>query len=124
MFSRGHARAGRIPGLALRRCAAEHPMAMFVSFSTIALSSMAFSSIHPEAPAAISAANGYYGEADTKTSRLPGHEGAISACEGDAWGVESAGCLRAIATASGQEMARDIRVIAAAKIDHTRPNYF
>ena len=124
MFARGRAYRRGLPRLTLRRCAAEHPMAMFVSLSTIALSTMAFSSLHPEVPAGASvAARGYYGEADAKTSRLPGHEGSISACEGEAWGVESPQCLRAIAKSSGRTD-RDIRVIAAAKIDHTRPNYF
>src|SRR6187549_1055355 len=125
MFANVHAGARRVPRLALRRAAAEHPMAMFVSLSTIALSTMAFSSLHTEAPTRTPVAKGYYGEADAKTARLPRQlESSISVCEGDAWGVESRECLRAIAKASGQPIDPEIQVIAAAKIDHTRPNYF
>lgn len=111
--------------LALRRRSADHPMAMFATFAAIALSTMAFSSVTIPSGAATPRLDApVTGKADSKTSRLPMPSQPVSACRGIAWGVETPDCLREIAVDGGRDVSRSVRIIAAAEIDHIRPNIF
>lgn len=114
-----------MPDLALRRRSADHPMAMFATLAAIALSTMAFSSATIPSGATASRLDApITGKADGKTSRLPMTSKPVSACDGIAWGVETAECLREIAAGSGQDAPRSVRIIASADVDATRPNIF
>ncbi|ESX00321.1 hypothetical protein X769_23640 [Mesorhizobium sp. LSJC268A00] len=111
--------------LALRQRASDHPVAMFSMLGACALAVMfltpasgpAFASLNPPA-------NVVQGALTTiKTARLPEPE-IDFACQGQAWGAESAECLRVIAAQSGVHKARSVRMIANAAPLTTTPNVF
>ncbi|MER8897700.1 hypothetical protein [Mesorhizobium sp. M0676] len=111
--------------LALRQRASDHPVAMFSMLGACALAVMlltpasgpAFASLNPPA-------NVVQGAPTTiKTARLPEPE-IDFACQGQAWGAESAECLRVIAAQSGVHKARSVRMIANAAPLTTTPNVF
>ncbi|ESW81863.1 hypothetical protein NKH47_21240 [Mesorhizobium sp. M1060] len=111
--------------LALRQRASDHPVAMFSMLGACALAVMfltpasgpAFASLNPPA-------NVVQGAPTTiKTTRLPEPE-IDFACQGQAWGAESAECLRVIAAQSGVHKARSVRMIANAAPLTTTPNVF
>ncbi|ESY13041.1 hypothetical protein NKK48_13885 [Mesorhizobium sp. C386A] len=111
--------------LALRQRASDHPVAMFSMLGACALAVMfltpasgpAFASLNPPA-------NVVQGAPTTiKTARLPEPE-IDFACQGHAWGAESAECLRVIAAQSGVHKARSVRMIANAAPLTTTPNVF
>ncbi len=111
--------------LALRKRANEHPVVMFSMLGACALAVMflmpasgpAFASLNPPA-------NVVEGAPTTiKTARLPEPE-IDFACKGQAWGAESAECLRVIAAQSGVHKERAIRMIANAAPLATTPNVF
>lgn len=111
--------------LALRQRAGDHPVAMFSMLGACALAVMfltpasgpAFASLNPPA-------NVVQGAPTTiKTARLPEPE-IDFACQGQAWGAESAECLRVIAAQSGVHKARSVRMIANAAPLTTTPNVF
>ncbi len=111
--------------LALRKRANEHPVVMFSMLGACALAVMfltpasgpAFASLNPPA-------NVVEGAPTTiKTARLPEPEIDV-ACKGQAWGAESADCLRVIAAQSGVHKERAIRMIANAAPLATTPNVF
>ena len=116
--------------LAIRKRSAEHPMAMFAIFVSVAFAAMM---AVPNAgtafgfrdagtvPAVAKQAQG--NRATPKTDRAPMSEIDI-ACRGQAWGSESAGCLSVIEKESGKRDARKIRVIANAAEPGTTPNIF
>ncbi|ESY39914.1 hypothetical protein X747_21585 [Mesorhizobium sp. LNJC384A00] len=110
---------------ALRQRASDHPVAMFSMLGACALAVMfltpasgpAFASLNPPA-------NVVQGAPTTiKTARLPEPE-IDFACQGEAWGAESAECLRVIAAQSGVHKARAVRMIANAAPLTTTPNVF
>ncbi|MES0132093.1 hypothetical protein [Mesorhizobium sp. M0029] len=110
---------------ALRQRASDHPVAMFSMLGACALAVMfltpasgpAFASLNPPA-------NVVQGALTTiKTARLPEPE-IDFACQGQAWGAESAECLRVIAAQSGVHKARAVRMIANAAPLTTTPNVF
>ena len=115
----------RLPALALRQRSADHPMAMFAVIAGSALFSMAMASssgIAAGAPrtATLDIANTQ--PASPKSARLVQSD-AKSACEGQAWGGESAECLMAIVRESGE--VRSVRlVVASADIAAVTPNVF
>ncbi|MER8921746.1 hypothetical protein [Mesorhizobium sp. M0802] len=111
--------------LALRQRASDHPVALFSMLGACALAVMfltpasgpAFASLNPPA-------NVVQGAPTTiKTARLPEPE-IDFACQGQAWGAESAECLRVIAAQSGVHKARSVRMIANAAPLTTTPNVF
>ncbi|ESX60358.1 hypothetical protein X760_14515 [Mesorhizobium sp. LSHC422A00] len=111
--------------LALRQRASDYPVAMFSMLGACALAVMfltpasgpAFASLNPPA-------NVVQGAPTTiKTARLPEPE-IDFACQGQAWGAESAECLRVIAAQSGVHKARSVRMIANAAPLTTTPNVF
>ena len=119
------ARNERRAKLALRQRASDHPVVMFSMLGACALavlfltpaSGPAFASLNPPA-------NVVEGAPTTiKTARLPVPE-IDFACKGQAWGAESAECLRVIAAQSGVHKARAIRMIANAAPLTTTPNVF
>ncbi|MBA3446350.1 MAG: hypothetical protein H0T56_01845 [Pseudaminobacter sp.] len=115
----------RLPEIALRRRAAEHPMVMFAVIVSIAFLSMAL--IPTSGPAFASLdAHARLTEGDhstSKTSRLPISETDL-ACRGQAWGAETEACLTVIASESGWDQSQKLRLIAgAAALTHT-PNIF
>ncbi|UCI08734.1 hypothetical protein [Mesorhizobium sp. B1-1-8] len=121
----GPARNNRRPKPSLRQRASDRPMSMFMLVGTCAFVGMvaapasgpAFASLHPPA-------NVVEGAPTTlKTARLPQSE-IDFACKGQAWGAESADCLRAIALQSGQHRARAVRMIANAAPLTNTPNVF
>lgn len=113
----------RLPALALRQRAADHPMAMFSMLAAGALALMAltpsagpaFASLNPPAPVIDGA------QTTTKTARLP-MPVIEYACKGQAWGAESVDCLRAIAEQSGTR--KQVRMIASAEPLTNTPNIF
>jgi hypothetical protein len=118
-------RADRRPKLALRQRASDHPMAMFMGLAACAFIGMAatptvgpaFASLNPPA-------NLVDGQPTTiKTARLP-MPATEFACQGQAWGAESADCLRAIAEQSGTHKVRAIRMIANAAPLTDTPNVY
>lgn len=100
-------------------------MAMFMALAACAFAGMAFA---PTVGPAFASLNPPANIADgalttTRTARLP--MPAIDfACKGQAWGAESADCLRAIAEQSGTHKARAIRMIANAAPLTNTPNIF
>lgn len=118
-------RNDRRPKLALRRRANDHPMALFVVLGAAAFVGMAFvptvgpafASLNPPANIVDGAPT------TTKTARLPMPE-IDFVCKGQAWGAESADCLRVIAEQSGIQKARAVRVIANAPPLTDTPNVF
>lgn len=118
-------RNDRRPKLALRQRASDHPMAMFMVLAISAFVGMmfaptvgpAFASLNPPANIVDGALT------TTKTARLPMPE-IDFACKGQAWGAESADCLRAIAEQSGVHKTRAVRMIANAAPLTSTPNVF
>lgn len=121
----GPQRNDRRPKLSLRQRASDHPMAMFMLIGICAFVSMmaapasgpAFASLNPPANVVEGA------QTTLKTARLPEPE-IDFACKGQAWGAESADCLRVIALQSGQHRARAVRMIANAAPLTNTPNVF
>ncbi|PAQ07583.1 hypothetical protein [Mesorhizobium temperatum] len=118
-------RNDRRPKLALRRRANDHPMALFVVLGAVAFVGMAFApTVGPAFASLNPPANIVDGApTTTKTARLPMPE-IDFACKGQAWGAESADCLRVIAEQSGIHKARVVRVIANAAPLTDTPNVF
>jgi hypothetical protein len=118
-------RNDRRPRLALRQRANDHPMALFVVLATAAFAGMAFApTVGPAFASLNPPANIVDGAPTTaKTSRLPMPE-IDFVCKGQAWGAESADCLRVIAEQSGIHKARAVRVIANAAPATGTPNVF
>jgi hypothetical protein len=118
-------RNDRRPKMALRQRASDHPMAMFMVVSAVALAGMmlaptigpAFASWNPPANIVEGALT------TTKTARLPMPE-IDFACKGQAWGAETADCLRVIAEQSGKHRAGAVRMIANATPLTNTPNIF
>ena len=101
-------RNDRRPKLALRQRANDHPMALFVVLGAAAFAGMAFA---PTVGPAFASLNPPMPEIDY-------------VCKGQAWGAESADCLRVIAEQSGIHKARAVRVIANAAPLTDTPNVF
>lgn len=121
----GPERNDRRPKLALRQRASDHPMAMFMLLGACAFASMVLAPVSGPAFASLNPpANVVQGATTTlKTARLP--QPTIDfACKGQAWGAETADCLRAIAEQSGQHKARAVRMIANAAPLTNTPNVF
>ncbi|TGQ45770.1 MULTISPECIES: hypothetical protein [unclassified Mesorhizobium] len=118
-------RNDRRPKLALRQRASDHPMAMFMVLAACAFVGMAFApTVGPAFASLNPPANVVDGApTTTKTARLPMPE-IDFACKGQAWGAESADCLRAIAEQSGVHKARAVRMIANAAPLTSTPNIF
>ena len=118
-------RNDRRPKLALRQRASDHPMAMFIVLAACAFVAMAFTpTIGPAFASLNPPANVVDGApTTTKTARLPTPE-IDFACKGQAWGAESADCLRVIAAQSGVHRARAVRMIASAAPLTDTPNVF
>lgn len=102
--------------LSLRRHSADHPMAMF---ATLAVAALVTAALMP--PAGVTMSSHGAGNAvpavqrdlPAKGPRLVNSSDADAACQGQAWGAESAQCLSVIARESGREGAQMIRLIAA-----------
>jgi hypothetical protein len=113
--------------LSLRRRSADHPMAMFATVALAALASAALMM-----PAGMTLASGASAHAQVQhVSRdLPEKGprlvrlGADDACQGQAWGAESAQCLSLIARESGRDGAHKVRLIAGGEPSTTTPNIF
>ncbi|AZN96547.1 hypothetical protein EJ066_04175 [Mesorhizobium sp. M9A.F.Ca.ET.002.03.1.2] len=118
-------RNDRRPRLALRRRANDHPMALFVMLGAAAFVGMAFApTVGPAFVSLNPPANIVDGApTTTKTARLPMPE-IDFACKGQAWGAESADCLRVIAEQAGIHKARVVRTIANAAPLTNTPNVF
>ena len=118
-------RVDRRPKLALRQCASDHPMAMFMALAACAFIGMAFTpAVGPAFASLNPPANVVDGAPTTiKTARLP-MPTLDFACKGQSWGAESVDCLRAIAQQSGTHKARAIRMIANAAPLTNTPNIF
>lgn len=118
-------RSDRRPKLALRQRASDHPMAMFMALGAVAFAGMMFTPAAGPAFASLNPpANVVEGAPTTnKTARLPMPE-IDFACKGQAWGAESADCLRAIAEQSGMHRDRAVRMIANAAPLTNTPNVF
>jgi hypothetical protein len=118
-------RNDRRPKLALRQRASDHPMAMFMTLAACAFVGMAFApTVGPAFASLNPPANIVDGApTTTKTARLPMPQ-IDFACKGQAWGAESADCLRAIAEQSGIHRAQAIRMIANASPLTNTPNVF
>ncbi|UVK40200.1 hypothetical protein LHFGNBLO_001637 [Mesorhizobium sp. AR10] len=118
-------RNDRRPKLALRQRASDHPMAMFMMLGACAFVGMAFTpTVGPAFASLNPPANVVDGATTTvKTARLPMPE-IDFACKGQAWGAESADCLRVIAAQSGKHKDRAIRMIANATPMSNTPNVF
>jgi len=119
------ARNDRRPKLALRQRASDHPMAMFMMLGACTFAAMIFTpTIGPAFASFAPPANVVDGAPTTiKTARLPMPE-IDFACKGQAWGAESADCLRAIAAQSGKHKDRAVRMIANAAPLANTPNVF
>ncbi|MDX8435459.1 MULTISPECIES: hypothetical protein [Mesorhizobium] len=118
-------RSDRRPKLALRQRASDHPMAMFMAIGAIAFAGMFFTPAAGPAFASFDPPAGVVDGAPTtiKTGRLPMPQ-IDFACKGQAWGAESADCLRAIAEQSGKHRERAVRMIANAAPLTSTPNVF
>ena len=118
-------RNDRRPKLALRQRASDHPMAMFIVLAVSTFVGMAFTpTVGPAFASLNPPANMVDGApTTTKTARLPKPE-IDFACKGQAWGAESADCLRAIAEQSGVHKTRAVRMIAKAAPLTGTPNVF
>ncbi|BCG92549.1 hypothetical protein [Mesorhizobium sp. 131-2-1] len=118
-------RNDRRPKLALRQRASDHPMAMFMAIGTLAFAGMFFTPAAGPAFASLNPPAGVVEGAPTtiKTGRLPMPQ-IDFACKGQAWGAESADCLRAIAEQSGKHRERAVRMIANAAPLTNTPNVF
>lgn len=118
-------RTDRRPKLALRQRTSDHPMAMFMALAACAFAGMAFTpTVGPAFASLNPPANIVEGApTTTTTARLP-MPAVDFACKGQAWGAESADCLRAIAEQSGTHKARAIRMIANAAPLTSTPNIF
>ncbi|RWM97192.1 MAG: hypothetical protein EOR84_12690 [Mesorhizobium sp.] len=118
-------RNDRRPKLAPRQRANDHPMALFVVLGAAAFAGMAFApTVGPAFASLNPPANIVKGApTTTKTARLPMPE-IDFVCKGQAWGAESADCLRVIAEQSGIHKARAVRVIANAAPLTDTPNVF
>ncbi len=118
-------RNDRRPKLALRQRASDHPMAMFMVLAVSTFAGMLFApTVGPAFASWNPPANVVEGEmTTTKTARLPMPEIEF-ACKGQAWGAETADCLRVIAEQSGKHRARAVRMIANAAPLTTTPNIF
>jgi hypothetical protein len=104
-----------LPKLALRRRSSDHPMAMFVLASGMALMSMAFASASGSAVAALGAPAAVSGETTTsqKQDRLQTSPKDM-ACHGQTWGAESDECLLMIAREAGRGDDFKVRKLASA----------
>jgi hypothetical protein len=114
------------PQLALRRRSNEHPMVMFAALAALGLGAMALAP--GAAPALAAGDRAPVKMAETvpntgKGPRLVQLSDSEIACYGQAWGSESEECLVAMASESGKQT-HQIRMIASAEPDVTRPNVF
>ncbi|WP_421916004.1 hypothetical protein [Mesorhizobium sp.] len=118
-------RNDRRPKLALRQRASDHPMAMFMVLAGSTFAGMVFvPTVGPTFASWNPPANVVEGEmTTTKTARLPMPEIEF-ACRGQAWGAETADCLRVIAEQSGKHRASAVRMIANAAPLANTPNIF
>lgn len=118
-------RNDRRPKLALRQRSSDHPMAMFMVLGASAFVGMVFlPTVGPAFASWNPPANVVEGElTTTKTARLPMPEIEF-ACKGQAWGAETADCLRVIAEQAGKHRSHAVRMIASAAPLTTTPNIF
>ena len=107
------------PKVALRQRSADHPMIMFFLVAAAAFTAMAV--VPPSGAAfasfgvaAAASAPAVKSEAEIDASRNVGLSETEIACNGQAWGAESAACLAMIAKESGRTGGRNVRVIAGA----------
>ena len=124
LLSQATERRTVFPDLALRRRSNDHPMVMFGVIVTAAFMWTLMPG-EPTVAQASSAPLKVVQETRTtaKTSRLPVSD-IDRACEGQAWGGESADCLKMIARESGKADLK-VRLIAdAAPADLNTPNIF
>jgi hypothetical protein len=122
---RPRGRLAGFPKLALRRRSSEHPMVMFSVIVATAFLSMAVATSSDQTWASLVAPPKPTDDAaaTAKTDRLPKPE-TDHACQGQAWGAESAGCIGVIVRESGSGKPRTIRMVASAEpLTHT-PNIF
>jgi hypothetical protein len=118
-------RFARFPRLALRQRSSEHPMVMFSVIVATAFLSMAVIPTSGPAWASFGAPPKLTEDAATtaKTYRLPLSQ-IERACQGQAWGAESAECLGVIVKESGMGRPRKVRMVASTEpLTHT-PNIF
>lgn len=124
LISQATERRTVFPELALRRRSNDHPMAMFAIIVTAAFAWTLMPG-EPSVALASGASQNVVQDAKTttKTSRLKQSD-LDRACDGQAWGGESAGCLTMIARESGKPDLK-VRLIAdAAPGDLNTPNIF
>ena len=103
------------PKIALRQRSADHPMIMFflivaaafIAMAAVPPSGAAFASFKARAAASAPAAG-------AEARKNVGLSETEIACNGQAWGAESAECLAMIARESGRTDGRTVRVIAGA----------
>lgn len=112
-----------MPRLALRRRSADHPMVMFALVTGISLGAMAFASTISPVPAGAQRDSIGQAGAAPKQDRLRMSPKEV-ACEGQAWGTESADCLVMIARESGRDGDVKVRRLASAEPLLTTPNVF
>jgi len=114
------ARHRRLPQLALRQRRSDHPMVMFVMLVSAAFVSMAL--MMPASGASLTVMGAPAKAASGSVAAAPKSE-VQRACEGQAWGAQSEGCLMAIAKASGKTE-RLVRMVDAGAPTRTTPNVF
>jgi len=102
------------PKLALRQRSSDHPMIMFFIIVMTAFAAMTL--VPPSGAAfasfAISSSSTAASPAKTEPVANVGLSDIEIACQGQAWGAESAECLAKIAKDSGRPDGRKVRVIA------------
>ncbi len=101
------------PKIALRQRSADHPMIMFFLIAAAAFTAMA--AVPPSGAAFASFKAPAVASLQATDVDMPGNVGLSEteiACNGQAWGAESAECLAMIAKESGRIDGRMVRVIA------------
>jgi len=101
------------PKISLRQRAADHPMIMFVLIAVAAFTAMA--AVPPAGSPLVSFGVSAAVSApalDAGGRANVGPAGIGIACQGQAWGAESAECLATIASETGARHGRTVRVIA------------
>lgn len=100
------------PKLALRQRSSDHPMIMFFIIVMTAFTAMTLVPPSGAAFASFAISSTAVGSAKTDRVAKVGLSDIEIACQGQAWGAESAECLAMIAKDSGRTGGRNVRVIA------------
>lgn len=112
----------------LRNQIERRPLIMFAAVVSSAFVAMA---LHPTAGSALASARHaaenriMVAELSAKGPRLKPASEIDIACDGQAWGAESEGCLKVIARESGRDDSRAVRMIASIGMEQpATPNVF